>query len=79
MSNPLPASRGKQRGIGDGYDLIVVTMKNRVGTSIPLQIFGEVRSSENSLIQSKTALRPASIPCSQKESIRPCETLAPGR
>ena len=35
--------------------------------------------SENALMQSYDALEPASIPCSQNESRRPCETFAPGR
>ena len=69
---------GKQRGIGDGYDLIIVTVKNQRGHVYPLQIPGAVRFRER-LNAVKTALCPASIPCSQKESIRPCDTFAPGR
>src|SRR5947199_5721114 len=49
-----------------------------VGTSNFLR--SSVKSvSENALMQSMTPLKPASIPWSQNESRRPCETLAPGR
>jgi len=37
---------GKQRGIGDGYDLIIVTVKNHRGHVYPLQIFRAVRLRE---------------------------------
>jgi hypothetical protein len=38
---------GKERGIGDGYDLIIVTVKNHCGHVYPLQIFGAVRFRES--------------------------------
>src|SRR5262245_33957770 len=49
-----------------------------VGTSIFLR--SSVQSvSENALMQSITALKPACIPCSQNASRRPCDTGASGR
>lgn len=69
---------GRERGRGaDRHDLVVaVDNQRRLIESL------EARCdpvSENTLMQSWTPLRPHIIPCSQNQSRRPCETLAPGR